>query len=127
MPPSYSNKLEIIPTGLKGLMVKNTLTNQMHPRGVTNVVKGISEHYVLMPNILPTLPTFDPLYPVYDTLLLFSSENGDKVFKPGILSYLLVSHRDKATSDFSENLMMMYGGDIPSKVVSNLHTIPMEK
>nr|GEU64930.1 hypothetical protein [Tanacetum cinerariifolium] len=39
----------------------------------TNVVKGISEHYVLMPNIFPTLPTFDPLYPVYDTLLLFSS------------------------------------------------------
>nr|GEW16769.1 hypothetical protein [Tanacetum cinerariifolium] len=32
----------------------------------TNMVKGISEHYVLMPNILPTLPTFDPLYPVYD-------------------------------------------------------------
>nr|GEU85418.1 hypothetical protein [Tanacetum cinerariifolium] len=28
----------------------------------TNVVKGIPEHYVLMPNILPTLPTFDPLY-----------------------------------------------------------------
>nr|GEU68046.1 hypothetical protein [Tanacetum cinerariifolium] len=28
----------------------------------TNVVKGISEHYVLMPNILPTLPTFDPLF-----------------------------------------------------------------
>nr|GEX72164.1 hypothetical protein [Tanacetum cinerariifolium] len=93
----------------------------------TNVVKGISEHYVLMPNILPTLPTFDPLYPVYDTLLLFSSENEDKVFKPGILSYLLVSHRDKATSDFSENPMMMYGGDIPSKVVPDLHTIPMEK
>nr|GFB10678.1 hypothetical protein [Tanacetum cinerariifolium] len=40
---------------------------------ITNVVKGISEHYVLMPNILPTLPTFDPLYPVYNTLLLFSS------------------------------------------------------
>nr|GEV54533.1 ribonuclease H-like domain-containing protein [Tanacetum cinerariifolium] len=57
----------------------------------TNVVKGISEHYVLMPNILPTLPTFDPLYPVYDTLLMFSSENEDKVFKPSILSYLLVS------------------------------------
>nr|GEY52616.1 hypothetical protein [Tanacetum cinerariifolium] len=66
----------------------------------TNVVKGISKHYVLMPNILPTLPTFDPLYPVYDTLLLFSSENKDKVFKPGVLSYLLVSHRDKITSDF---------------------------
>ncbi|GKE93028.1 hypothetical protein Tco_1574123, partial [Tanacetum coccineum] len=26
----------------------------------TKVVKGISEHYVLMLNILPTLPTFDP-------------------------------------------------------------------
>nr|GEV10935.1 hypothetical protein [Tanacetum cinerariifolium] len=93
----------------------------------TNVVKGIYEHYVLMPNILPTLPTFDPLYPVYDTLLLFSSENEDKVFKPGILSYLLVSHRDKTTFDFSKNSMMMYGGDIPSKVVSDLHTIPMDK
>nr|GFB02611.1 hypothetical protein [Tanacetum cinerariifolium] len=28
---------------------------------ITKVVKGISEHYVLMPNILPTLPTLDPL------------------------------------------------------------------
>nr|GEY02680.1 putative ribonuclease H-like domain-containing protein [Tanacetum cinerariifolium] len=52
----------------------------------TNVVKGIFEHYVLMPNILPTLPTFDPLYPVYDNLLPFSSENEDKVFKPEIPS-----------------------------------------
>nr|GEW48779.1 hypothetical protein [Tanacetum cinerariifolium] len=50
----------------------------------TNVVKGISEHYVLMHNILPTLPTFDPFYLVYDTLLLFSSENKDKVFKPDL-------------------------------------------
>nr|GEV03438.1 hypothetical protein [Tanacetum cinerariifolium] len=49
----------------------------------TNVVNGISEYYVLMPNILPTLPTFDPLYPVYDTLLPYSLENKDKVFKPG--------------------------------------------
>nr|GFA82187.1 hypothetical protein [Tanacetum cinerariifolium] len=48
----------------------------------TNVVKGISEHYVLMPNILPTLSAFDPLYLVYDTLLPFLSENKDKVFKP---------------------------------------------
>nr|GEY54140.1 hypothetical protein [Tanacetum cinerariifolium] len=103
----------------------------------TKVVKGISKHYVLMPNILPTLPTLDldldftpshdslgsknktfdprifievqperllsreefsisfirdPLYPVFDTLLLFSSKNEEKVFKPGILSYLLISH-----------------------------------
>nr|GEU97731.1 hypothetical protein [Tanacetum cinerariifolium] len=138
----------------------------------TKVVKGISEHYILMPNILSTLPTLDPdsdftpshdslgyenkifdprifievqsdrllsreefsisfirnpLYPVYDTLLLFSSENEDKVLKPSILSYLLVSHQDKTTSDFSENLMMIYEGDIPSKVVSDLHTIPMDK
>nr|GEU47161.1 hypothetical protein [Tanacetum cinerariifolium] len=93
----------------------------------TNVVKGISEHYVLMPNILPTLPTFDPLYPVYDTLLLFSSENEDKVFKPGILSFLLVSHWEKTTSGFFENPMMVYERDIPSKVVPDLHTIPMDK
>ncbi|GJY65658.1 hypothetical protein Tco_0467896 [Tanacetum coccineum] len=96
----------------------------------TKVVKGISEHYVLMPNILPTLPTFDPdldftpshdslgsgnkifdpgifievqskrllswdefsisfihdpLCPVFDLLLSFSSENKDKVFNPGFL------------------------------------------
>nr|GEZ18460.1 hypothetical protein [Tanacetum cinerariifolium]GEZ18470.1 hypothetical protein [Tanacetum cinerariifolium] len=90
----------------------------------TNVVKGISKHYVLMPNILPTLPTFDPFYPVCDTLLPFSSENEDKVFKSGILSYLLVSHRDKTTSDFFENLMMMYGGDIPLLDVPYLHLYP---
>nr|GEY27504.1 hypothetical protein [Tanacetum cinerariifolium] len=138
----------------------------------TKVVKGISEHYVLMLNILPTLPTldpdldftpshdflgsgnkifdpgifievqserllsreefsisftFDPFYPVYDILLLFSLENKDNVFKPGILSYLLVSHRDKTTFDFSENPMMIYEGHIPSKVVPDLHTIPMDK
>nr|GEU92663.1 hypothetical protein [Tanacetum cinerariifolium] len=54
----------------------------------------------------------DPLYPVFDTLLPLSFENKDKVFKPGILSYLFVSHRDKITSNFSENPMMMYEGDI---------------
>nr|GEW33608.1 hypothetical protein [Tanacetum cinerariifolium] len=123
----------------------------------TKMVKGISKHYVLMPNIFPTLPNLDPdldftpfhdsfgsgnkifnlgiiievqserllsreefsisfirdpLYPVFDTLLPFSFENEDKVFKPGIPSYLVISHRDKTTFDFSENQMMMYGGDI---------------
>nr|GFA23735.1 hypothetical protein [Tanacetum cinerariifolium] len=63
----------------------------------------------------------DPLYPVFDTLLPFSSKNKDKVFKPGILSYLVVSHRDKTTSDFFENPMMMYGGDIPLLDVPYLH------
>nr|GEW31852.1 hypothetical protein [Tanacetum cinerariifolium] len=91
----------------------------------TNVVKGIFEHYVLMPNILSTLPMFDPLYPVYDTLLPFASENEDKVFKPGILSYLLVSHRDKTTFDFSENPMMMCGGDIPLLDVLYLYFYPL--
>nr|GEV65093.1 reverse transcriptase domain-containing protein [Tanacetum cinerariifolium] len=55
----------------------------------------------------------DPLYPVFDSLLSFSFENEDKVFKPGIISFLLVSNRDKTTSDFSENPIMMYGRDIP--------------
>nr|GEW58746.1 reverse transcriptase domain-containing protein [Tanacetum cinerariifolium] len=90
----------------------------------TKVVKGISKHYVLMSNILPTLPTFDPLYLVYDTLLSFLSENEDKVFKPGILSYLLVSHRDKTTSDFSKNSMLMYGGNIPILDVPYLYFYP---
>ncbi|GJX16841.1 hypothetical protein Tco_0217673 [Tanacetum coccineum] len=111
----------------------------------TKVVKGISEHYVLMPNILPTLPTLDldsdftpshdslgsgnkifdpgifievqserllswdefsilfirdPLSPVFDLLLPFSSENEDKVFNPGILISPLLSHRGKITSNF---------------------------
>nr|GEU64062.1 hypothetical protein [Tanacetum cinerariifolium] len=135
----------------------------------TKVVKSISEHYILMPNILPTLPTLDPdldftpsqdslgsrnkifdpgifievqskrllsreefsisfirdpLYPVFDTLLPFSSKNVEKEFKPGILSYLLVSHRDKITSDFSENPMMMYGGHIPLLDIPYLHFNP---
>nr|GEY00130.1 hypothetical protein [Tanacetum cinerariifolium] len=47
-----------------------------------------------------------------------------KCFKPGILSYLLVSHRDKTTSDFFDNPMMMYGGDIPILDVLYLHFYP---
>nr|GFA99753.1 hypothetical protein [Tanacetum cinerariifolium] len=66
----------------------------------------------------------DPLYPVLDTLLSFLSKNKDKVFKPGILSYLFVSHRGKTTFDFSENLMMMYGGDISLFDVTYLHFYP---
>ncbi|GKA26639.1 hypothetical protein Tco_0712748 [Tanacetum coccineum] len=42
----------------------------------TKVVGDISEHYVLMPKLLPTQPT---LCPVIDTLIPFSSENEDKV------------------------------------------------
>nr|GFC50122.1 hypothetical protein [Tanacetum cinerariifolium] len=82
------------------------------------VVEDISEHYVLMPKFLPFQPS---ICLNIDTLLLFSSENKDKVFKPGILSYLLVSHQDKITSDYSENPMMMYGGYIPHLDVPYIH------
>nr|GEW60777.1 hypothetical protein [Tanacetum cinerariifolium] len=88
---------------------------------IVKVVEDISEYHVLMPKVLPSQPT---LCLNIDTLLLFSSENEDKVFKPGILSYLLVSHQDKVTFDFSENPMMMYGGDIPLLDVPYLHFYP---
>ncbi|GJS11142.1 putative ribonuclease H-like domain-containing protein [Tanacetum coccineum] len=48
---------------------------------INKVVGDISEHDVLMPNLLPTQPT---LCPVFDLLLLFSSENEDKLFKHGV-------------------------------------------
>ncbi|GJV36233.1 hypothetical protein Tco_1408710 [Tanacetum coccineum] len=119
---------------------------------LTNKVVGdISEHYVLMPNILPTLPTLDPdldftpshdslgsgnkifdpgifievqserllsrdefsisfirdpLSPVFDTLLPFSSENEDKVFNPGILTSHLLSHQGEITFNFYKSPMM---------------------
>nr|GEV68955.1 hypothetical protein [Tanacetum cinerariifolium] len=85
------------------------------------VVEDISEHYVLMPKFLPTQPT---LCPNIDTLFPFSFENEDKVFKPGILSYLLVSYRDKAIFDFSKSPMMMYGENIPHVDVPYLHFYP---
>ncbi|GJU25632.1 hypothetical protein Tco_1164253 [Tanacetum coccineum] len=44
------------------------------------MVGDISEHDVLMPNLLPTQST---LCPVFDPLIPFSSENEDKVFNPG--------------------------------------------
>ncbi|GJR00818.1 hypothetical protein Tco_0523802 [Tanacetum coccineum] len=132
----------------------------------TKVVKGISEHYVLMPNILPTLdpdldftPSHDslgsgnkifdpgifievqserllsrdefsisfirdPLSPVFDTLLPFSSENEDKVFNPGILISPLLSHRGEITSNFYKSPMMISGGDIPLLDVPYLHFYP---
>ncbi|GJR56943.1 hypothetical protein Tco_1499105 [Tanacetum coccineum] len=65
------------------------------------------ELYVHVPNVLPTPPT---LYPVFDTLLPFSSENEDKVFNPGILiskeekSPHLLSHRGfKDCPDFEDS------------------------
>ncbi|GJX69567.1 hypothetical protein Tco_0305294 [Tanacetum coccineum] len=89
---------------------------------VTNKVVGdISEHDVLMPNLLPTQPTFCP---VFDFLLSFSSENKDKVFNPGILISPLLSHRGEITSNFYKSPMMISGGDIPHLDVPFLHFYP---
>ncbi|GJQ95529.1 hypothetical protein Tco_0006668 [Tanacetum coccineum] len=66
----------------------------------------------------------DPLSPVLETLLLFSSKIEDKVFKPGILVSKeekpphLLSHRGfKAFKIIhyllNESPMMIYGGDMP--------------
>ncbi|GKF33865.1 hypothetical protein Tco_0107065, partial [Tanacetum coccineum] len=76
----------------------------------------------------------DPLSPVFNTLLLFSFENEDKVFNPGILasngktSPHLLSHRgfnhSKINSDFSESPMMIYGRDIPILDVPFLYFYP---
>ncbi|GJR73030.1 hypothetical protein Tco_0085395 [Tanacetum coccineum] len=85
------------------------------------VVGDISEHDVLMPNLLPTQPT---LCPVFDLLLPFSSENEDKVFKPGIFSSPFLSHWTKITFHFSESPMMISGGDIPHLDVPYLHFYP---
>nr|GFC56255.1 hypothetical protein [Tanacetum cinerariifolium] len=85
------------------------------------MVEDIFEHYVLMSKVLPSQPA---LCPNIDTLLPFSSKNEDKVFKSGILSYLLVSHRDKITFDFSENPMMIFRGSIPLLDVPYLHFYP---
>nr|GFA02848.1 hypothetical protein [Tanacetum cinerariifolium] len=85
------------------------------------VVEDISEHHMFMPKVLPSQPT---LCLILDPLLPFSSKNEDKVFKPGILSYLLVSHRDKTISNFSKSLRMIFGGDIPHLDVPYLHFYP---
>ncbi|GKF15098.1 hypothetical protein Tco_0056560, partial [Tanacetum coccineum] len=76
----------------------------------------------------------DPLSPVFDTLLPFSSKNEEKVFNPGSLSSNedksphLLSHRGfnplKIISDFSKSPMMIYGGDIPILDVPLLHFYP---
>ncbi|GJR07584.1 hypothetical protein Tco_0790236 [Tanacetum coccineum] len=67
---------------------------------------------------------------VIDILLPFSSENKDKVFNHGVLaskkkSPPSSSHRGFKTFQlFSENLMMIYGGDIPILDVPFLHFYP---
>ncbi|GKA85750.1 hypothetical protein Tco_0807404 [Tanacetum coccineum] len=88
----------------------------------------------LSPNEFSISFICDPLSPVFDTLLLFSSKNKEKVFNPGSLSSNeeksphLLSHRgfnpSKIISDFSESPMMISGGDIPILDVPFLHFYP---
>ncbi|GJX91701.1 hypothetical protein Tco_0345027, partial [Tanacetum coccineum] len=95
------------------------------------VVDDISEYYVLMPSILSTHHT---RCIVIDTLLLFSSENENKVFNSGILasneekSPHILSHRGfkafQIISDFSESPMMIYGGGSPILDALFLHFYP---
>ncbi|GKF49652.1 hypothetical protein Tco_0142903 [Tanacetum coccineum] len=81
------------------------------------VVGDISELYVHVPNVLPTLPTLSPMF---DTLLPFSSKNEDKVH--------ILSHRgfnlSKIISDFSQSPMMISREDIPTLNVLFLHFYP---
>nr|GEY07541.1 hypothetical protein [Tanacetum cinerariifolium] len=102
----------------------------------TKVVKGISEHYVLMPNILPTLPTLDPDLPSHLLMIPsdpktrfsiwgYSLKSNPKYFYHG--RNFLSHSSDKITSDFSENPMMMYGGDIPLLDVPYLYFYPLDQ
>nr|GEX39563.1 hypothetical protein [Tanacetum cinerariifolium] len=101
----------------------------------TKVVDDISDNStreldVHVPNVLPTFPT---LYPLFDTLLPFSSKNDDKVFNPKSLiskeekSPHLLSHRGFKVFQLindPESLMMIYGGYIPILYVPYLHFYP---
>ncbi|GJV29012.1 hypothetical protein Tco_1385460 [Tanacetum coccineum] len=85
----------------------------------TKVVDDISDNstrelYVHVPNVLPTLPTLSLMF---DTLLLFSSKNEDKVH--------LLSHCGFKTFPLSsESPIMTHGEDIPILDVPFLHFYP---
>ncbi|GKE92456.1 hypothetical protein Tco_1573551 [Tanacetum coccineum] len=77
----------------------------------TKVVKGISEHYVLMPNILPTLPTLD-FTPSHD-----SFGSGNKIFDPGIFievqSERLLSRDEFSISFIRDPLSLVFDTLLP--------------
>ncbi|GJT05786.1 hypothetical protein Tco_0840248 [Tanacetum coccineum] len=81
----------------------------------TNVVKGISEHYVLMPNILPTLPTFDldlDFTPSHDSLGFRNT-----IFDPGIFieiqSERLLSWDEFSISFIRDHLSPLFDTIVP--------------
>ncbi|GJX94336.1 hypothetical protein Tco_0348922 [Tanacetum coccineum] len=85
----------------------------------------------LSPNEFSISFICDPLFPVFDILLLFSSENEDNVFNPGIIasneekSPHLLSYRGfKAFQLISESPMMIYGENIPILDVLFPHFYP---
>ncbi|GJW40347.1 hypothetical protein Tco_0066192 [Tanacetum coccineum] len=94
---------------------------------LTKVVKGNSEHYVRLPQVLPTLPILAPdldFTPSHDS---FGSRN--KFFDPGIFIEVqtvkpFLSHRAKITSDFSESPMMILGDNTPLLGVRQPHFYP---
>ncbi|GKF27843.1 hypothetical protein Tco_0094185, partial [Tanacetum coccineum] len=78
----------------------------------------------------------DPLSPVLETVLPFSSEIEDKVFNPGILvsreekSPHLLSHQGVKAFKIIHNLLnespiMIYGGDMPILDVPYLYFYPL--
>nr|GFD11672.1 hypothetical protein [Tanacetum cinerariifolium] len=76
----------------------------------TKVVKGISEHYVFMPNIFPTLPTLDPdldFTPSHDSL-----GSKKKIFDPWIFievqSKRLLSQEEFSISFIHDPLYLVF-------------------
>ncbi|GJX68976.1 hypothetical protein Tco_0304703 [Tanacetum coccineum] len=81
----------------------------------SKVVKGISEHYVLMPNIFPTLSTFDPnldFTPSHDSL-----GSGNTIFDPGIFieiqSERLLSRDEFSISFIRDHLSPLFDTMLP--------------
>ncbi|GKC63132.1 hypothetical protein Tco_1095730, partial [Tanacetum coccineum] len=82
---------------------------------MTKMVKGISEHNVLMPNTLPTLPTLDPdsdFTPSHNSL-----RSGNKIFDPGIFievqSERLLSRDEFSISFIRDPLSLVFDTLLP--------------
>ncbi|GJW22580.1 hypothetical protein Tco_0033202 [Tanacetum coccineum] len=90
---------------------------------------GVQSKIFLSRDAFSILFIRDPLFPVFDTLLPFSSKNEDNVFNTGILasneekSPHLSSHR--GLKALNESPMMISGGDTPILDVSFLHFYPL--
>ncbi|GKC38290.1 hypothetical protein Tco_1050674 [Tanacetum coccineum] len=103
------------------------------PSGTRNKIFDPRIFFEVQPKRFISRDTFsisfirNPICPVIETLLLFSSKNEDQVFNPGILFSNLLSHLGKITSNFSESPMLIYGEDIPILDVPYLHFYPLNQ